>query len=79
VTNTLTINGTLCGGCSVNNTLGFPVVLQNTATISEVQVTGGFVPYVGLGGTNTVHIAAGAGLLQVAPGAVHSIVLNQHP
>jgi YVTN family beta-propeller protein len=60
---TLTISGPppSCTSCSVDNSLGFPVLLQS-AFISQVHVKSGFTAY---SGTGTSNINPSAGLLML--------------
>jgi hypothetical protein len=63
------------GGGSIVTIAGIPVMLLHDASASQVVVAAGFVPFSGLGATNTVDIEAGAAAL-VVDGTTARIILG---
>jgi hypothetical protein len=82
-TNTLNItNNAACGGCAfvaLPNFAGSGVLLRNGAVAGNVTVSPTFVPFTGLGGTNTVNINGTSGAVIVLDGANSRVNLSPTP
>lgn len=76
----LTNNAALCGGCTLSTTVpnfgGYPVLLKNGATTSNVTVASGFTPFAGVGGSNNVNISGTSGAVLVVDGTTSKVKLG---
>jgi hypothetical protein len=74
-------SASLCAGCSVTTGIanfgGYPVLLMNGATASNVSVAPGFTPFGGLGATNTVKVSGASGAVLTVDGATSKVVLGK--
>ena len=80
-TNTINITNTapLCSGCSIVTSIvnfNFPVLLKNSASASNVNVSSGFTPFAGLSPSNKVNISGASGALFVLDGATSKVRLG---
>ena len=74
-------SASLCAGCSVTTGIanfgGYPVLLMNGATASNVSVAPGFTPFGGLSATNTVKVSGASGAVLTVDGATSKVVLGK--
>ena len=74
-------SASLCAGCSVTTGIanfgGYPVLLRNGATASNVSVAPGFTPFGGLSATNTVKVSGASGAVLTVDGATSKVVLGK--
>jgi FecR-like protein len=70
----------LCAGCMVTvavpNLTGVPVLLEHGATAANLNVGPGFVPFKGLGGSNTLTVSGPSGAVLVVDGPTSRVKLR---